>query len=71
MIISRAPKALKENSTKSGSHMNLTNHLICFGDAARVLRTLPDEAFQLMVTSPPYWNVGDYGVKDRSTNMLE
>ncbi|MBI2448892.1 site-specific DNA-methyltransferase [Candidatus Pacearchaeota archaeon] len=37
-----------------------TNHKIIFGDSAKVLRTFPDNIFQLMVTSPPYWNVRDY-----------
>lgn len=41
--------------------MEKTNHKIIFGDSAKVLKTFPDNAFQLMVTSPPYWNVRDYG----------
>ena len=41
--------------------MEKTNHKIIFGDGARVLKTLPNDTFQLMVTSPPYWNVRDYG----------
>ncbi len=39
-----------------------TCHTIYFGDAANVLRQkMPSESVQLMVTSPPYWNVRDYG----------
>ncbi|PIU21210.1 MAG: hypothetical protein COT15_03575 [Candidatus Diapherotrites archaeon CG08_land_8_20_14_0_20_34_12] len=38
-----------------------TTHKIIFGDSAKVLKTFPDNTFQLMVTSPPYWNVRDYG----------
>jgi len=41
--------------------MEKTNHKIIFGDSAKVLKTFPDNTFQLMVTSPPYWNVRDYG----------
>ena len=41
--------------------MEKTNHKIIFGDSAKVLKTFPDSTFQLMVTSPPYWNVRDYG----------
>jgi site-specific DNA-methyltransferase (adenine-specific) len=41
--------------------MAKTNHKIIFGDSAEVLKTFPAETFQLMVTSPPYWNVRDYG----------
>jgi len=45
--------------------MKLTTHKIYIGDAENVLKTLPDSFFQLMVTSPPYWNVRDYGHKDQ------
>ncbi|PJE57677.1 MAG: hypothetical protein COU82_00770 [Candidatus Portnoybacteria bacterium CG10_big_fil_rev_8_21_14_0_10_38_18] len=45
--------------------MNPTNHKIYIGDAEIVLKTLPDNFFQLMVTSPPYWNVRDYGHNDQ------
>ncbi len=38
-----------------------TTHKIIFGDSSRVLEVFPDNTFQLMVTSPPYWNVRDYG----------
>ena len=38
-----------------------TQHIIYFGDSAEVLKTIPKNTFQLMVTSPPYWNVRDYG----------
>jgi len=38
-----------------------TTHKIFFGDAKRVLREhVASESIQLMVTSPPYWNVRDY-----------
>ena len=42
-----------------------TTHKIYIGDAAAVLKKLPDSFFQLMVTSPPYWNVRDYGHEDQ------
>lgn len=32
------------------------------GDALEVLTRLPDECIALAVTSPPYWNVVDYGI---------
>ena len=35
------------------------------GDSYKVLQKLPSDFFQLMVTSPPYWNVRDYGHKDQ------
>lgn len=40
----------------------MTTHKIFFGDAKKVLQKyVADESVQLMVTSPPYWNVRDYG----------
>ena len=32
------------------------------GDCLEVLRGLPDDSVDLCVTSPPYWNLRDYGV---------
>jgi site-specific DNA-methyltransferase (cytosine-N4-specific) len=34
---------------------------LLLGDTLDVLRTLPDGAVDCIVTSPPYWNVRDYG----------
>lgn len=33
------------------------------GDALEVLKTLPDESVDCVVTSPPYWALRDYGVE--------
>ena len=44
---------------------DLVNEIIC-GDAAETLRRLPDESIHLVVTSPPYWNLADYGVKGQT-----
>jgi DNA modification methylase len=33
------------------------------GDAAAMLRTLPENSVQCCVTSPPYWGLRDYGVE--------
>lgn len=38
---------------------------IYIGDSYQVLKKLPSNFFQLMVTSPPYWNVRDYGHKEQ------
>jgi modification methylase len=38
---------------------------IYIGDSREILRDLPSNFFQLMVTSPPYWNVRDYGNKQQ------
>ncbi len=40
---------------------HFANRILC-GDAAKVMRQLPDESVHLIVTSPPYWNLVDYGV---------
>lgn len=33
------------------------------GDAGKILQGFPDETFQCVVTSPPYWGLRDYGVE--------
>ena len=38
------------------------NSIIC-GDCLKVLKTLPDESINCVMTSPPYWALRDYGVK--------
>ncbi len=47
------------------SNMKTLTHKIYIGDTETVLKKLPDNFFQLMVTSPPYWNVRDYGHNDQ------
>ena len=39
-----------------------TTHKIIFGDS-RNMAEIPDESVHLVVTSPPYWQLKDYGVK--------
>ncbi len=39
------------------------NATLYLGDALEVLKQLPDESVHCCVTSPPYWNLRDYGVK--------
>lgn len=38
-----------------------TNNTIIFGDAIRGLQLLPDEIVDTCITSPPYFNLRDYG----------
>ena len=33
------------------------------GDSLTVLKTLPDESVNCVVTSPPYWGLRDYGAE--------
>src|SRR5438034_6971898 len=38
----------------------VTKHVLVRGDG-RDLRWLPDASVHLVLTSPPYWNIQDYG----------
>lgn len=40
---------------------HFVNRIIC-GDAAGTMRQMPSGSIDLIVTSPPYWNLVDYGV---------
>lgn len=42
----------------------MTNHKIVFGDS-RKMNQIPDKSVQLIITSPPYWQLKDYGVEDQ------
>ena len=33
------------------------------GDSLQVLKTFPDEFVDTIITSPPYWELRDYGIK--------
>ena len=41
--------------------MKLELNKIYQGDALEVLKTFPDESVDCAITSPPYWNLRDYG----------
>lgn len=51
------------NRSKLG--IRLPESMIYQGDALTVLRTLPSQAAQCVVTSPPYWGLRDYNVTDQ------
>lgn len=42
----------------------MTEHKIIFGDS-RSLNQVEDKSVQLIVTSPPYWQLKDYGTEDQ------
>ena len=42
----------------------MTKHEIIFGDS-RKMSLIPDKSVQLVITSPPYWQLKDYGDKDQ------
>jgi len=41
------------------------------GDVLEVLRTLPSESVQCVVTSPPYWGLRDYGLPSVEWSEVE
>lgn len=42
----------------------MTEHKIVFGDS-RSLNQIEDKSVQLIITSPPYWQLKDYGTEDQ------
>ena len=42
----------------------MTQHQIVFGDS-RSLNKIKDKSVQLIITSPPYWQLKDYGTEDQ------
>jgi len=46
------------------AEINKTDHLIVIGDS-REMSEIPNEAVNLVITSPPYWQLKDYGHKDQ------
>jgi DNA modification methylase len=51
----------KESNTESNTENNLPAIQIINGNALDVLRTMPPQIFDCVVTSPPYFNLRDYG----------
>ncbi len=45
--------------------LSLRQSLLIHGDALQALRRLPDCSVQTVVTSPPYWSLRDYEVKNQ------
>src|SRR5688572_9148442 len=44
---------------------------ILVGDCVRILQGLEADRFQTCVTSPPYWGLRDYGIKEQIGAELE
>ena len=42
----------------------MTNHKIIIGDS-RKMAEIDDESVRLIITSPPYWQLKDYGTKNQ------
>jgi DNA modification methylase len=45
--------------------LNLPLDRIIRGDALKILQRLPTESIDCVVTSPPYWSLRDYGVRQQ------
>ena len=48
---------------KKNKKMAMKLNQIIQGDALEVLKTIPDDFVDTIITSPPYWGLRDYGVK--------
>ena len=46
-----------------GINKKLTANSILFGDVLTTMKDLPDESIDCVITSPPYWQLRDYGWK--------
>jgi site-specific DNA-methyltransferase (cytosine-N4-specific) len=51
--------------TKKGYKSHIKKSSIILGSAENVLKSFADSYFQTCITSPPYWGLRDYGVKDQ------
>ena len=41
------------------------NLIVINGDTREIIKNIPDNLFQCVITSPPYWGVRDYGVENQ------
>ena len=48
----------------SRKDFTMTEHKIIFGDS-RSLNQIKDKSVQLIITSPPYWQLKDYGTENQ------
>ena len=48
-----------------GEEVVITHHKVVIGDSRR-MSEIEDESIHLVITSPPYWQLKDYGVKGQT-----
>ena len=53
---------LRETAVDEPQTISLVGSMILQGDSLHLLRRLPAESVQCIVTSPPYWGLRDYGI---------
>lgn len=56
---------MKTTKVQRPPKLTLSDSTIFEGDALTVLRRLPTESVQCIVTSPPYWGLRDYDIEDQ------
>lgn len=52
-------------------HSLLTNHRLLLGDTRTALKSIPDESVQLVVTSPPYWTLKKYPLREGQLGLID
>jgi modification methylase len=57
----RPSSALPSRSSLVAQEQNPSPHRLFLGFDSRSMRAVDDETVHLVVTSPPYWNIKDYG----------
>jgi site-specific DNA-methyltransferase (cytosine-N4-specific) len=58
----RKPTMVRETAVAEPKPITLMGSMILQGDSLHVLRRLPAQSVQCIVTSPPYWGLRDYGI---------
>lgn len=56
---------MKTQKVNKPEWIQFSDSVIFEGDALTVLRRLPDESVQCIITSPPYWGLRDYAYPDQ------
>jgi DNA modification methylase len=51
------------NNANTFTGLDTTLSTMITGDSLEVLKKIPDECVQTIITSPPYWSLRDYGIK--------
>jgi len=54
---------MKLETIPAPEYIQLDDSVLLEGDALRILRLLPADSVQCVVTSPPYWGLRDYGIE--------
>ena len=57
--------ARKTSAAKIKLPTKRTPIVTLLGDTRKLIQKLPDDTFQCVVTSPPYWGVRDYGIDNQ------